>query len=823
MSMKDCLNQAVNDGRLRKGTADAAAQLFDELELELANNMHASQAAVEAARRTMEAVQFDRIERRRREMLQVKTWQKITKNLREYKNAKGEVSVPDAVLAHLDADQFANYSNLAARQKAVLGRLHGRMDEVLATFRRDLTGDVREKALLNDVARELHGVSTGSKSAKEMAQAWSDAAEFARQRYNAAGGSIPKRADWGMPQTHDSRIVRNTPYKEWRDFIMPKLDLAKMVDARTGLAFTPESAELALREVYETIRSEGLNKLKPNGRGSGKSLAQRRTDHRFLAFKSADDWLAYNNRFGGNDIFSTMMAHLDGMSRDIAALETLGPNPQSTLRYMEQVMSKDAAGPMTDAQLDKVSKASKLMWDMYGNYTGAVSAPVDGKVARSFTGLRNVLQSAQLGAATLSAITDLNFQRIARQMSGLQQKTILKEYVKLLNPRDMGDQKLAVRLGLIAENWATIASGQARYVGEVVGPEVSRRLSDIVMRVSGLSSWTQAGRWAFGMEFMGNMADNAGKAFDELQPALQKTMKKYGINADHWDIIRSTELYEHKGATFLRPDDIATRSDIQPSLADDLGMRVLEMIQSETEYAVPAVSLRGKSQMIGDTRPGSVQGELIRSFAMYKNFAATLLHTHIARIAAQKTMGGRAAMAGNLVLSATMMGALSLQLKEISNGRDPRPMNTPEFWGAALLQGGGLGIFGDFLFSDVNRFGGGLPQTIAGPVVGFLDDLRRLTLGNVMQLPGEEKTNFAAELTNFLKRYTPGGSLWYMRTAFERVILDNMRKWTDPDAEARFRRTERRWKKEFGQKFWWRPGESTPDRAPDLQNAVREK
>jgi hypothetical protein len=63
----------------------------------------------------------------------------------------------------------------------------------------------------------------------------------------------------------------------------------------------------------------------------------------------------------------------------------------------------------------------------------------------------------------------------------------------------------------------------------------------------------------------------------------------------------------------------------------------------------------------------------------------------------------------------TIGGALALELKEIAKGKDPRPiprakdpaLEHAEFWGAAMLQGGGWGIFGDFLGSTENRFGGG--------------------------------------------------------------------------------------------------------------------
>ena len=135
-----------------------------------------------------------------------------------------------------------------------------------------------------------------------------------------------------------------------------------------------------------------------------------------------------------------------------------------------------------------------------------------------------------------------------------------------------------------------------------------------------------------------------------------------------------------------------------------------------------------------------------------------------------------------------------------------------------MLQGGGLGIYGDFLFSDVNRYDRGLAETIAGPVVGFADDVRKLTIGNVTQAIKGEDTNVASEFIGFAGRYTPGSTLWYSRLALERMVLDQGKLWADPDAKSKMRRLESRYKREYGQNYWWRPGKTAPDRGPDVSN-----
>jgi len=248
----------------------------------------------------------------------------------------------------------------------------------------------------------------------------------------------------------------------------------------------------------------------------------------------------------------------------------------------------------------------------------------------------------------------------------------------------------------------------------------------------------------------------------------------------------------------------------------------MEMVDAETNFAVPSSSIKGRATLIGQTQPGTLQGELLRSFAMYKNFGVTLVNTHLQRGMAQAGMKGKGGYFADLLISTTIMGALAMQLKEMSKGRDPRPMEGTEFWLAAFLQGGGLGIYGDFLFSDVNRFDRGLEMTIAGPVVGFVDDVRKLTVGNLVEAAYGEDTNAATEAVSFAARYTPGASLWYMRLGLERMVVDRMKKYTDPKAGQKMRRLESRYKREYGQRYWWRPGQDRPSRSPDLGNILSE-
>jgi len=820
-TFRKCVEDGVAAGEITQEQADEYGNLFDDLVEQYNKQLGPGPAQTKAGVDAAAAVRKKAIERKRQAMLQAQTWKKITLDMQNYRTITGQQDMNKAALAFFEQDSTSKFSSIVQLQATIERSATRKMDKFLATFRRDLVGRTRNKAQLNNMIKEVFGEDTGDASARELSLAWKEASEYLRKRFNAAGGAIPKRSDWGLPQQHSTVKVREASYEEWRDFISSRLDLDKMKDMETGLNFSPEKLELVLNDVYETIRTDGMSKIKPGGRPTGgKSLANRNADHRFLVFKNADAWMEYQEKFGNDNPFDTMMGHISNMARDIAFMERLGPNPMATKNFIKQTLAKAAAG--VDKQESAARSTNKKVDELYNILQGTHNTPVNRFWATSLAGTRQLLQSAQLGAAAISAITDVNFNRIARRMNGLPQTKTLTQYLKLLQPLGAEEKgKLAIRLGLTAEGWSTLAAAQMRYVGDLSGPEVTRRVADFVMRASLLSPMTQAGRWAFGMEFLGTLADNVGKSFDELDPMFRKAMERYNINGDRWDIIRQTELYDYKGAKFLRAEDIEFRDDIDPRLARELATDIMRMVETETNFAVPSTSVRGRAALTGDIPPGTIAGELVRSFAMYKNFGITLVNTHIMRGAGAPGVKGKGRYFADLLISTTIMGALALQLKEMSKGRDPRPMDDAEFWGAAFMQGGGLGIYGDFLFSDLNRFDRGLAETIAGPVVGFANDVRKLTLGNIIEAAQGEDTKIASEMINFAQRYTPGASLWYMRLGLERMVFDQAKLWADPDAGKKIRRTKRKYAREYGQDFWWEPGEMLPERSPNIENIFR--
>lgn len=835
MSLAACIPNLLANGDIDARQADEMLALFGSLRSEYRKTMGDEAADALASTRALEQLEVTKAERKRQALLQVQGQRTAWLDMQVYGRGAGGLraiddATPDRLAkageALLVRSEYAPYMNVEYLWKSVRGQAHATMAAVLQKHSRDLLGRVRNKAELDDMVRELFQPgSTGNLSARELADAWREASEALRQRYNAAGGHIGKLEDWGLPQSWDPDAVAAVGFDQWRADMAATLDRSRMIDGATGAPFSDDAFDAVLRDVFDTISTDGWAHRDPGGQAGAASMANRRADHRFLTFADADSWMTMQAKYGGGaSAFDTMMAHIDAMSRDIALMERLGPNPTATLKWLGDTIEKDAnlkaaeGGAGAKKRRDAAYAARARLQRLYDEISGANRRPENRRLALGFSTLRSWQVATKLGSAVLSTTSDQATQLLARQMNGIPVASQLWTQLKLLNPANAGDQALAMRMGLIAEEASQMSASTARMTGEELTGEWARRLAEGTMRISGLGAVTQSGRWAFGMDFLSHITGERAKSFDRLDPAFRGAFERYGMGAADWDRIRATPLTQARGADWILPEAIGDQA---------LRDRMMGMILAETDMAVPVPGV-AMGAMVNSALPkGTIIGELGRTAFQFKSFAVGLTMAQMQRTMAL-TGWNRARYAAMMTIYTTVMGAAALQLKEIAKGRDPRPIYDSEdpgataaFWGASVLQGGGLGIYGDFLRSSQSRFGGGISSVLAGPAFATVDAALGLAVGQPLKAIQGEKTNPGAAAIKLLKSETPGvGSLWFTRLAFERLMLDEMSVMVDPDYRERFKRLER-YAAEQGQDYFWAPGDYLEEaRAPDVGNLV---
>jgi hypothetical protein len=122
-----------------------------------------------------------------------------------------------------------------------------------------------------------------------------------------------------------------------------------------------------------------------------------------------------------------MFQHIRGMTRDIAAMERLGPNPNATVEWLKQVVRSEVAKQKVAGQASLYAargpdrRAKDAAWRLGALYDYVRGQEVvSGTVASFFGSVRNVLTSAQLGGTSiLAASQDPFIDMAARHLSGL--------------------------------------------------------------------------------------------------------------------------------------------------------------------------------------------------------------------------------------------------------------------------------------------------------------------------------------------------------------------------------------------------------------------
>lgn len=800
-TINQCFQAAVTAGRM----SAARAREFSE-RIETLTNKGISEP--DAIARVAQDVQDAAARQQRQAALRVMRAADAEARARQHPD--GIVPGIQALFARdLRGRQFG--SSIESRARAVRGLAHAGITDVLDRFRARFLGLWRDRAGMEEFVRALYG-SSRAPEMQALAKAWGDTAERLRSRFEGAGGYLPQLQTWRLPQVWDVDAVRAAGRGNFTSYMQDALARGAVVirDLDTGQAVVGARADAIVRDAYARISTRGLVDLTPGQQAGQASLANSRSAARAFDWQTADAWLDANRRFGpGNaGVHDLLMGHVDGMARDIAMLEILGPNPDWTVRYLTDLARKEV-GEANPRGAEGAAAAVTRVWD---HVSGRASAPVSEPLANFFDQTRQFLTSAQLGSAMLSSASDLQSMRLAATWNGLPAGRVLARYLTQMNPANPADKALAVRVGLIAEHWAQRASGGVRFLADAQGVGLGTRVADVVMRLSLLSPHTQAGKNAFGLEFLGHLADRAGRGFDQLEPPLRRAMERYGVTAADWDAVRATGLTQGAGGSrILSPDQAARAGET------DAASRLLEMVQSETRFAIPEPGAAERAMTLRGTRRGTIEGEFLRSAMQYKSFPITIMTTHMLRgwnAARTGDMGGYMA---SLIVGMTLMGAVGMQMKAVSQGRDPRDMSAPEFWAAAFAQGGGAGLFGDFLYTGVSRTGSSFyMNAVGGPIGGLVDDLARMAGMNIQALGDEQsQRSFGADLARFVRRNAPGTSLWYTRAVTDRLVWDRLQEFTDPDAHRRFSVMERRAMRDFGQEFWWRPGEATPARGPE--------
>jgi hypothetical protein len=688
------------------------------------------------------------------------------------------------------------------------------------------TGD--EGAL--HAARVFVAALEASRKMQNDVGAWIDRAEgyIGRQAHDAnkiAGrfyrelGELGRRVQASGVKDFDWAAARSAAearsFGEWRDFIRPKLDegktfggidagdvyapeQAKALAARGILEDPSDAAELMLHRIWtdvvtghhdEISGGSDLGDFRPKA-----SLARTVSKARVLHFKDSDAWLDYAERYGRSSLFATVMHQLERSGRNAALMKVWGPAPEAAFQAEVSRLAQQArdAGDVAAAK----SLQNPMVKARFEAVNGMADTPANMRLALVMRNIRSWEALTKLGSIVLSKATDLPitasvFKRVGGTWLGGYRAAFLDGILRLSSPEA---KAAAEALDVGARSFAGHLGGQY-----LASDGASGWLSwgvKTLYRINGFEALNNSVRHGAAVGYARLLGGLADTAFEDLPTGVAETFERFGIGREDWDNARVGIQPAADGVKYFTLDRLRDANASGAAAENGAALKWATMVHNILDDTVSEPRARERSFGNFGTRPGTVTGELMRTFWQFKSFVNTIVGRHLVPAAKGYAGLGPVSVLAHLILGTTLAGYVSMNAKALSRGELPRgPLGEDGYswwkvWAASMAQGGGLGVYGDFLFGDINRNGRDFDWgQLGGPALGDSEAVAKIVQqaiagGDVSETTG--RSPIPAEALRIGAQNIPLVNLWYTRLAIDYLVLWRMQEAISPGYLQRY-------------------------------------
>ena len=760
--------------------------------------------------------------------------------LKNFKNDEAEGLI--ALMVGSNTLTLGARSSVASAQNAAQGILIADFnDEIDASGLFEMF-DKADTKLQNELANTQEQISKGIEITNQnpkvvkLATIMEKHSELTRQKLNARGANIPKMWGYVVKQSNDQFNVRaaanrlgknldqievskdftgtdinfNKNYNAWKDYVMKHLD-------QDETFVNTDSPELFLSHSYNSLVGNKLQLADGASTVFGsKSMGGGKTNKRVLHFKSANDWFQYNEKFGTGSLKETYYSGLMTAGRNIGMLDVLGSRPKENFEKI-----RVAIGNRLQAQQRSTeSIRSAKQFEKYMNVIDGTVYTFDGgqygfAVAKWSAISRAFINTTKLGGAVISAAADIGIYGSEMKFQGRSflggMGEAMSGLARIKNTKQK--QRIARSSGLMADGVTYDISGRFQ-----VGDNLTKGWTQIqrtFFKYNLLSWWTNTLKENSMLGMANYYANQKSLSFDQLNKPLQSFFGLYNIDATKWDVIRKTAMSKaDDGTEFINISELSNMSDADIKKItgmNDLSKTELQIEKDKFKYSVSGMLLdrsiyaviepdaRTKGTMTQGTLAGTGMGEAIRFVGQFKAFPMAIGNKVLGREIAFLRKGpnqdiGRGIKGlASIMVTSGFMGYISMTAKDLLKGKEPRDPNKQATIMAALLQGGGLGIYGDVLFKehrDANAVIGGL----AGPGFTTAVDIG-LAFKYAAGLDGSKTAKKAHQI---ISQNVPFLNLFYAKAGFDYMIGFQIMETMNPGA---LKRIEKRMKKEYNQEY----------------------
>ena len=629
--------------------------------------------------------------------------------------------------------------------------------------------------------------------------------EVARLNANDAGAFIGKLDGRITKNSHDMiRIAKDQA--GWKAAARDTFDLQRMLGEDGG-----KNAEDVLDRLWQDF-ADGVH-LKvgeetPVGTTDLSGMASGLSQERIVHWKDAAAWSRYNSQFGAGSLRESVVHELERSARATGLMRVFGPNHNMVYDDIVKATLADMKARKADpASITHFAEKARTFktWHLQ-NLDGTLDIPGNNALATRSAAVRAIQSMASLGLSTLSSIGDLAtmmrgatgnggsaFEAAGRGLANLFKGVPNAERQALLADLGMAFDSLS---GKLASNRFSLDDGARGMTATMQQKFYTLNLQN---------RWTDSMRQGAAEFLSTNLARRAGVAFDQLPKDLSGTLGLYGIDSGKWDIIRGAEVRDLDGQRFLTPAAVSELGDAPfakylSDMGSDASPRAVEQLRRETArqlrgyfndqngYMLLTPDFGTTGMMKMGTQRGTPAGEAVRFVMQFKSYSLAFSSKTIGREYGQHGLMGVA----NLIALTTLFGYVSMAAKDLAKGLQQRPWDDHRTVIAALEQGGGLGIYGDLLFSQlVDRKFTDSAMTVLGPTAsdiagqgGLLDLVSRTLRAGA----GDANADPAAASLRFVKSNGPFLNLFYTKLALDYLVFWRLQEMANPGSLDRMQR-----------------------------------
>ncbi|WP_245851380.1 hypothetical protein [Pseudomonas segetis] len=794
------------------------------------------EAALRAADELSRKVKLAAVIEKRNAMLNARRRAELVGYIRNQWADRPDIGL-ESFLVGTNVARSGSRRSVAAEQKQLAqGYIAGFLNDIerdgLMPFltRGDLEEDIADALWRIGMDKPLDGIGTEAQAIAKIMQKYQ---ETARIDANRAGAFINKLPGYVVRQSHDPYKLRRAGYQQWRDEILPLLDERTFAGNADRDGFLLATYNGLVSGVHLKTGTPD-----PSGFKGPRNLAKKVSAERVLHFKDGLAWNEYNKVYGTGSLRESFLGGIDAMGERTGLMRRLGTNPEANFNAALDELQLDYKNDPDGLRKFNDDRRG-LLKTRFAEVDGTARIAVNQVGARVASNIRAWQSMAKLGGAVISAVSDLP---VAASELRYQGKGMLGS---------MGDLIGGLMAGRKSEDQREILSSLGVFFDNVRGDVVSKfsaddtlggkmsRAQQMFFKLNGLTWWTDTMRSTAALMMSHNLAYQKGAGWDQLNPDLRRTLELFEFDSGRWDLIRGTASKEADGREYMTTQGIDSIPEADLSayltskgrtvnnaaigeLREDLRGQLRSYVTDRASYAVIEPDARTRAIMRRGTQPGTISGELLRFVGQFKAFPIAVLQKSIGRelygrgytpsaygagagkeiIQSLKNGGGEKTGVAQLMLWTTLFGYGAMATKDMLKGREPRPADDPKTWVAAMLQGGALGLYGDFLFGQANRFGGGLTQSLSGPTLGLIDG------GYDLYARMRDGDDAAAASFRYAIQNTPFANLFYTRAAADYLFLYSVQEALNPGS---LRRMERRIEKQNAQKFLLKPSQNYQD------------